>query len=85
MMTIAEQWIAEGRQKGRVEGRVEGRLEGQIGDKHQVLTRQIRLKFGLSEHESQLITRVRDTEKLDSAIDAVITAADKTEILALLR
>ena len=81
MMTIAEQWIAEGRQKGRVEGR----LEGQIEDKHQVLTRQIRLKFGLSEHESQLITSVHDTEKLDSAIDAVITASDKTEIFALLR
>ena len=81
MMTIAEQWKAEGRQKGRVEGRLEGRIE----DKHQVLTRQIRLKFGLSDHESKLITGVRDTDKLDAAIDAVITATEKAEILALLR
>ena len=26
MMTIAEQWVQEGRQKGRQEGRQEGRL-----------------------------------------------------------
>ena len=81
MMTIAEQWIAEGWQKGRVEGRVEGQVE----DKQNVLSRLVRLKFGLSDHESQLIMSVCDTDKLDAALDALLTASDKAEILALLR
>ena len=81
MMTIAEQWIAEGRQKGRVEGRVEGQVEG----KQASLTRQLDRRFGLNSQERALIADTSDPNKLDTALDGITDGLDKTAILAMLR
>ena len=81
MMTIAEQWKAEGWQKGRVEGETAGKIE----DKQFVLTRLLDRKFGLLDDERALITATTDPDKLDAALDAIIDFPDKDSILALLR
>ena len=58
--------------------------EGKLSDKHDVLIRQIDLKFGLKEDEKNLIRNVQEPWLLDSALDAVVTAEDKSGVLGKL-
>ena len=59
--------------------------EGELKEKHEVLIRQLILKFGLTDDEKTSIRDVTDTRLLDSALDAVVTGENKQELLAGLR
>lgn len=61
-------------EEGRVEGRVEGMEQGELVDKHNVLIRLADRKFSISEENKQFILSVLDPNKLDSALDEIITA-----------
>jgi len=62
----------------------QGREEGELKGKHNVLIRQIGIKFSLSDDERKHIFSVTDINKLDAALDAVVLAKNKENILNLL-
>jgi len=79
-----KQGLEEGLEKGLKEGREEGREEGSLKEKHNVLIRQIEIKYGLSDDERKHIFSVTDFNKLDAALDGVVLAQDKENILKFL-
>ena len=68
-----KQGLEEGREKGIKEGIKEGELE----EKHNVLIRQLELKYNLSEDEKKHILSINDFKKLDAALNAVVLVKDK--------
>jgi predicted transposase/invertase (TIGR01784 family) len=72
------------RRKGLEEGLGKGREEGELEEKHNVLIRQLELKYALSEDEREHILFITDFEKLDAALDAVVLSEDKESVLKLL-
>lgn len=76
-MTIAESLIERGKEKGLKEGKEEGFIE----EKQQVLSRLLDKKFGLTGREKESILACKNKEKLDRAIDAFVTASEKSEVL----
>ena len=62
----------------------EGEQRGRIQEKQQVLARHIERKFGLLSGERLRIEGETDPEKLDAALDAVLFAASKGEVLSRL-
>ena len=71
-MTIADELMEEGELKGKIE------------EKQQVLVRLLKRKFGLSREETEQIMAVVDPYVLDRALDEIITAERKEEVLELL-
>jgi len=80
-MTAAESLRKQGREQGIELGRQEGRQEGQ----QEALVRQISKKFGITEHERKLIESVDDLERLAAALDEIIVASSKEQVLRHLR
>ncbi len=62
-------------------GLQQGLEQGKLSDKHDVLIRQLDLKFLLSEEEKERIRRVQDAALLDAALDTVVTGKSKAEIM----
>jgi len=77
MPTIAEKLREEGMQQGMQQGELQGRRIS--------LLRQMHRKFSLSIDEEALITSVQDPVVLDQALEAVLFAKDKSEVMDLLR
>ncbi len=59
--------------------------KGELRDKHAVLKRLLDRKFGLETGDAELIESVTDPDRLDAALDAIIDAAWREEVLGLLR
>ena len=66
------------------EGMQQGIEKGELNEKHEVLIRQLDLKFGLTEDEKDRIRDVHSPVLLDSALDAFAIGKDKLDLLALL-
>ena len=77
MKTYGQKLIEEGRVKGLEEGRDKGRVEG-LQDS---LKRQLNKKFGLETEESVKINQVKDPAKLEAALDEILTAETKQQVL----
>ena len=60
------------------------RKEGELLKEQQVLIRLVNKKFGLTEEEKEAIHSCNEPEKLDSALDTILTAETKEEVLRLL-
>jgi predicted transposase YdaD len=75
-MTIAEKLRKEGMEKG-----IE---EGKLKDKQQVLIRQLTKKYSLTEQDKQHISSITDPDKLDLALDEIVVAETKEQVLKLL-
>lgn len=73
MMTIAEQWVQEGRQEG-------------LNSERQLLLRQLRRRFGeaVVERSRALLERVEETVILEELGEALLDCADGEAWLALL-
>ena len=82
LMTHADQLRTEGRQEGLQEGRQEGEEEGRLREKREVLVRQLQRRFALSAQDRRRIEEAEDPERLDAALDAVVTAETKEAVLA---
>jgi len=76
-MTIADKW--------RLEGRTEGRTEGTLSDRREVLVRLASKKFGLTDEERRLIEDCDDLDRLASALEEILFAEMKEQVLAKLR
>ena len=77
MMTIAEQWVQEGRQEGRQEG---------LFSERQLLLRLVRKRFGeaVIERSRALLERVEELTVLEELGEAVLDCADGEAWLAML-
>ena len=80
-MTIADELM----ERGELRGIRKGKREGKIEEKQQVLVRQLKRKFVLSEEENELILAVVDPDVLNRALDEIITAESKEAVLGLLQ
>jgi len=65
--------------------RKEGRIEGVLEDRREVLTRLLTKRFDLSDADRQLIAAADDAERLSTALDEIIDAESKDQVLAKLR
>jgi hypothetical protein len=63
------------------EGMQEGVLKGKLEEKREVLARMLDKKFHLSPADLKKIEACSDTDKLDRALDAVLFAVDRQEVL----
>ena len=57
------------------------RKEGKIQGKQQVLIRQLSKKYSLTEEDSQHIYSITDPDKLDAALDGIVVAESKEQVL----
>jgi hypothetical protein len=62
----------------------EGIKEGKIQEKQQVLIRQLTKKYSLTLQDKQHISSITDPDKLDRALDEIVVAETKEQILKLL-
>lgn len=81
MPTIAEKLRQEGMQKGMQQGMQQGELMG----KSTALIKLMNRKFSLSAEEESLIKSVQDQLLLDRALEEVLFAKEKIEVLRLFR
>src|SRR6056297_1318399 len=77
IMTREQRLLKEGRNEGLQEGRGEGRIEA-LQDS---LKRLIKKKFGLETEESVKINQVKDSAKLEAALDEILSAETKQQVL----
>ena len=55
--------------------------EGKLKDKQEIVKRLLHRKFGLSDDEAGRIDRIEDLDALDAALDEIIDATDKGQVL----
>ena len=75
-MPYVTSWERRGIKKGEQKGR--------IAEKQEVLARQLDRKFSLTEQEREFIFATADSQKLDRALDEIIVADTKEDVLGLL-
>ncbi|MEA1912018.1 MAG: hypothetical protein U9N32_10170, partial [Spirochaetota bacterium] len=76
-MTLAEQLIEQGVEQG-IE---QGVTKGELIDKQNVLIKQISRKFGILDMERTAIKETENLEILDSALDIILFAETKAEVM----
>ena len=81
MMTYGQRLQEEGRAEGLEKGLQEGRGEGRIEALQDSLKRLIKKKFGLETEESVKINQIKDSAKLEAALDEILTAETKQQVL----
>jgi hypothetical protein len=79
-MTIAEKLKKEGIEEGLEKGIEEGKIQ----EKQQVLIRLLSKKYSLTEQDKQHISSISDPDKLDLALDEIVVAETKEQVLKLL-
>ena len=79
-MTYAQELLAEGRNEGLKQGLEQGSLQRS----REVLIRQLHRKFGLSDSERERIIACEDQSALDAALDEILDAGSKAQVLARL-
>ena len=62
-----------------------GKEEQKIIERQDILIRQLKKKFGLSRDEVTRIKSIKNTDKLDAALDEILFSASKSEVLDLLK
>mgnify|MGYP006307240551 CR=1 FL=1 len=77
IMTIAEELF----EKGMKEGMQLGMQQGQISNLKKILLRLLNKKFTLSEQDSNYIQSVDDLERLNRALDEILVAKSKKDVL----
>jgi len=88
VMKLAERLRMEGYEQG-IERGLERGLErgiekGILSEKRKVLSNLMKLKFGLSEKDKEKINSVIDNDKLEKAIESMLTVSTKKKILEIL-
>ena len=76
MPSLAERLIKRGKMEGKLEGKIEG--------KQATLIRLLHRKFGLTPWEEEKIRSINDEAKLDAALEAILDAESKSEVLKIL-
>jgi len=85
VQSLAERLINEGKEKGIREGIEKGIQKGAIKGKQAALIRLLNKKFGLTKAEERRIESVEDESKIDEALELVLTASEKAEVMRALK
>ncbi|WP_232619381.1 DUF4351 domain-containing protein [Acetomicrobium sp. S15 = DSM 107314] len=80
MPSLAEKLEKRGEKRGELKGKEIGKIEA----KRSTLIRQLKRKFGLTPAEEEKVRSVTDEAKLETALDAILDAKDKSEVLRTL-
>ena len=80
-----EKGIREGIEKGIEKGIQKGIQKGAIKGKQAALIRLLNKKFGLTKAEERRIESVEDESKIDEALELVLTASEKAEVMRALK
>ncbi len=80
-----EKGIREGIEKGIQKGIEKGIQKGAIKGKQAALIRLLNKKFGLTKAEERRIESVEDESKIDEALELVLTASEKAEVMRALK
>ena len=80
-----DELIEQGKEEGIAQGKEEGREEGELLDKQKVLVRLMDKRFGLTEEETAIIMAETSREKLDQALDEILFAENKVQVLTVLQ
>ncbi len=81
-IAIAKQ---EGKIEGKIEGKKEGIEEGELKTQQNVLIKLIEKKFGINENEIKIIQTIGDLTILDKALEYILFADEKEEVLKYLK
>ena len=71
-------------QEMRREGLQEGRQQGSLQRSREVLARLVERKFGLTDAERERIMACEDQQAMEAALDLILEAESKEQILAML-
>jgi len=71
------------REEALQQGIKEGEIKGQIKKSQDAIIKLMNKKFGLNQNEIELIRRCNDMEKLDEALESILSANDKNEVLKI--
>ena len=84
-MTLAEQLIEQGLEQGLEQGVTKGIAQGiekgELIEKQNVLIKQISRKFGILDMERAAIKATENPEILDAALDIILFAETKAEVM----
>jgi hypothetical protein len=84
-MPYVTSWERMGIEKGIKKGKKEGEKIGRLDEKQEVLIRLLNRKFGLTSQERDRVRTTADPDKLDAALDLILSATTKEEVLAKLQ
>ena len=88
LMTYAEELLQEGMEKGLEQGLEKGIergiRKGELQGKRSVLTRLLTRRFDLTDPERELIATSEDPVALDAALDEIVIATEKQQVLVKL-
>ncbi len=76
--------LKEGMERGIEKGIEKGITQGQRAAEQAILIRLLEHKFSLSEEEKAFIRSVENTQALERALDSIIDATDKAQVLGVL-
>lgn len=79
-----QQGMEQGIQQGVQQGMQQGMQQGELHGKRKILLKLMDRKFSLTAADASLIHSVEDPALLDQALEAVLFAQGKDEILCLL-
>jgi hypothetical protein len=71
-------------QEMRREGFQEGRQQGSLQQSREVLARLVDRKFGLTDAERERIMACEDRQAMEAALDIILEAETKEQVLAVL-
>jgi len=71
----------EGKKEGLIEGEIKGKIEGRIEGKQNSIIRQMAKKFGITEYEVKSIQSCREEKRLDLALEEILFANSKEDVL----
>ena len=77
--------FTQGKHEGFTQGKHEGFSEGELQNHQNVMIRLLSKKFGLNNAEEEYIRRITSSEKLDKALDAIIEAQTREEVINCLK
>ena len=77
--------LAQSMDELREEGKAEGKAEGELQEKQNVLIRLLSKRFGMTEEETTTIRACTSPEDLDNALDAILFAESKKQVLRNVR
>jgi flagellar biosynthesis/type III secretory pathway protein FliH len=79
-----EKGLEQGMEKGIEKGLEQGITKGRLTAEQSILIRQLEHKFGITERERALILATEDSEVLERALDKVVDATSKDQVLGTL-
>ena len=86
-MSTATKLIEQGKIEGKIEGKKEGKKEGKLLERQEVLIYFLKQKFGkkITDEDCAVIKAVSNIKTLKPALDAILNAKTKKEVLDMLK